>query len=95
MEVYVECFNDVTSDANFGAYVVLHWPWSSDMNNSDSQVYTESIMKADHWVSEFVSLSFLTLPCAQVLLSVELIPLFLSFTSFPTKTDVEVGDVSM
>ncbi|PVD32447.1 hypothetical protein C0Q70_07883 [Pomacea canaliculata] len=48
---------DYSKDANFGAYVVLHWPWSSDMNNSDSQVYKESIMKADHWVKKIFQAS--------------------------------------
>ncbi|PVD32448.1 hypothetical protein C0Q70_07884 [Pomacea canaliculata] len=43
---------DYSQDANFVAYVVLFWPWSSDMNNSSSQVYDERKIQADYLVKK-------------------------------------------
>lgn len=78
MEVHY--WNDVTSDANFVAYVVLFWPWSSDMDNSSSQVYDERKIQADYLVSEFVSRCYFPhSTCAQLLLLVQFITFFNSF----------------
>ncbi|XP_025091844.1 transmembrane protease serine 11F-like isoform X1 [Pomacea canaliculata] len=51
---------DDRQDADFLALIVFFWPWSPDMEDTNSPMYEETISKAEYWVTEIFQASFLS-----------------------------------
>ncbi|XP_025091856.1 coagulation factor X-like isoform X2 [Pomacea canaliculata] len=47
-------------DPIFVALIVFFWPWSPDMEDTNSPMYEETISKAEYWVTKIFQASFLS-----------------------------------
>ncbi|XP_025090052.1 serine protease 30-like [Pomacea canaliculata] len=51
---------DLLQDPDFGALLVFFWPWSPDMEDTNSPMYEETISKAEYWVTKIFQTSSLS-----------------------------------